>query len=101
MARMNYAGYSGIVIDVCRAHGIWLDHDEMRQIIEFIRSGGLQRAHEIEMEKLEDARRRAGGEPPEHDRRETAYRGPLHQTTTSDERVNLLCGIAWLVSLFL
>jgi len=34
MNRMNYASRSGIIISVCRAHGIWLDRDEMRQIIE-------------------------------------------------------------------
>jgi Zn-finger nucleic acid-binding protein len=57
MNRMNYAGRSGIVICVCRPHGIWLDRDEMRQIIEFIRAGGVDRARSIEKEKLSQERR--------------------------------------------
>ena len=31
---------SGVVIDHCRQHGVWLDHEELERIIEFIRSGG-------------------------------------------------------------
>ncbi len=53
MNRVNYARRSGVIIDICRAHGIWLDRDEMRQVIAFIRSGGLGRARKLEMEKLE------------------------------------------------
>jgi len=52
MNRMQYAGRSGIIIQMCRPHGVWLDRDEIRQIVQFIRAGGLQRAREIEIEKL-------------------------------------------------
>src|SRR5208282_3235240 len=56
MNRMNYAERSGIVMNVCRPHGIWLDRDEIRQIIEFIRAGGLDRARRIETQELQEAR---------------------------------------------
>jgi Zn-finger nucleic acid-binding protein len=39
MGPMNYAGGSGIIVHVCRGHGVWLDRDEMHRIIEFVRSG--------------------------------------------------------------
>ncbi len=52
MNRMNYAGRSGIIVGICRGHGIWLDRDEMRHIIEFIRAGGLERARQNEVEEL-------------------------------------------------
>jgi Zn-finger nucleic acid-binding protein len=58
MNRMNYAGRSGIVINICRPHGIWLDRDEMRLIIEFIRAGGLDKARKLETDELETARKR-------------------------------------------
>jgi len=61
MNRMNYAGRSGIVINVCTPHGIWLDRDEIRQIIEYIRSGGLDHARKAEIEELRDAHRATGG----------------------------------------
>lgn len=47
----KFAMKSGIVIDVCRGHGVWLDAGEMRRIAEFIRSGGLGRAREAEVEQ--------------------------------------------------
>lgn len=31
---------SGVVIDICGMHGVWLDHQEMESIVEFIRSAG-------------------------------------------------------------
>jgi Zn-finger nucleic acid-binding protein len=43
MQRHDYAGASGVHVDVCREHGIWFDRDELRRIVEFIRSGGLNR----------------------------------------------------------
>ena len=57
MNRMNYANRSGIVINVCRTHGVWLDRNEIRQIVEFITAGGLHRARRAETEELQEARR--------------------------------------------
>jgi Zn-finger nucleic acid-binding protein len=56
MRRTKYASRLGVIIDVCRPHGVWLDRDELRRIIEFIRSGGLERQRQIEMEELERQR---------------------------------------------
>jgi Zn-finger nucleic acid-binding protein len=58
MSRQNFARRSGIMINICRAHGVWLDGDELRQVIEFIRAGGLDRARLLEKEQLEAARRK-------------------------------------------
>jgi Zn-finger nucleic acid-binding protein len=58
MNRFNFGQRSGIIIDICKPHGIWFDRDELRQIVEYIRGGGLERARKIEMEKLADERRR-------------------------------------------
>jgi hypothetical protein len=49
---LNYAGRSGVVIEICRPHGIWLDRDQMRQIVQFIRAGGMDRTRAIEKEEL-------------------------------------------------
>lgn len=56
MSRLNYARYSGVVMDVCRPHGVWLDRDELRRIIEFIRAGGLDRARQAEKEEIKRER---------------------------------------------
>lgn len=44
MNRKNYAGRSGVIMDECAEHGIWLDPGELRQIMEWIKAGGLKRA---------------------------------------------------------
>jgi Zn-finger nucleic acid-binding protein len=56
MNRINFARCSGVVIDVCKGHGTWFDRDELREIVEFIRGGGLEvsrqkERHEIEFER--------------------------------------------------
>jgi Zn-finger nucleic acid-binding protein len=51
MNRSNYGGGSGIVINVCKLDGIWLDRDEMREIIDFIRSGGMRKLEQANAEK--------------------------------------------------
>lgn len=58
MVRSNFQRISGVVVDVCRAHGTWFDRDELRSIVEFIRGGGLERARKKEMLTLEEERRR-------------------------------------------
>jgi hypothetical protein len=46
MSRVNFAGNSGIILDVCRAHGVWLDHEELDQVRQFIQRGGAGRARQ-------------------------------------------------------
>lgn len=57
MGRINYAHRSGVIIDVCRRHGLWLERSEMSRIVDFIGSGGLERARQLEKEALNAARR--------------------------------------------
>jgi Zn-finger nucleic acid-binding protein len=59
MNRVNFARFSNVIVDVCREHGTWFDRDELRSIVEFIRSGGLDKARAQEMDDLNEARRRA------------------------------------------
>lgn len=70
MGRVNYARGSGVLINVCRSHGVWLDGDQLRQIMEFIASGGLDRARRNEMEHLESRRRALEFERRLYDARE-------------------------------
>jgi len=44
MNRKNFGGRSGVIIDVCAEHGIWLDPGELKQIMEWVKAGGLKRA---------------------------------------------------------
>jgi len=57
MNRVNFAHCSQVIVDVCKAHGTWFDKDELRRIVEFIRSGGLEAARTEEIKELEERRR--------------------------------------------
>lgn len=63
MNRVNYARRSGVVLDVCKAHGLWFDRDELRRLLAFIAGGGLDRARARELEDLKEARRAQAPQP--------------------------------------
>jgi len=65
MNRVNYARRSGVVLDVCKAHGLWFDRDELRRLLAFIAGGGLERARERDLEDLKEAKR-AVVQVPDH-----------------------------------
>lgn len=58
MHRMNFAHCSGVIVDVCRAHGTWFDANELHRIVQFIRDGGLDRSRAKEKAELVEAQRR-------------------------------------------
>ncbi|HMQ04031.1 MAG TPA: zf-TFIIB domain-containing protein [Pyrinomonadaceae bacterium] len=58
MNRSNFARSSGVIIDLCKQHGVWFDADELPKIIEFINKGGLSRQREKEKISIEDERRK-------------------------------------------
>jgi Zn-finger nucleic acid-binding protein len=58
MNRSNFARSSGVIIDMCKQHGVWFDAGELPKIIDFIDKGGLSRAREKEKIALEDERAR-------------------------------------------
>lgn len=58
MNQKNFAGCSGILIDSCKSHGVWLDRQELQKIINFIKDGGLQKAREMELGRLKAEQKR-------------------------------------------
>ncbi len=65
MNRNNFAKASGVIVDICKNHGVWFDSDELPAIVEFIQKGGMEIARqrerneiEQEREKLRDEQRR-------------------------------------------
>lgn len=57
MNRVNFAHCSGVVIDICKGHGAWFDRAELSQIVDFIRTGGLEAARLREKQQLSEERR--------------------------------------------
>jgi Zn-finger nucleic acid-binding protein len=75
MHRRNFGGSSGLIVDVCKDHGVWLDHGELERAIAFARSGGLLRARAREFERLRAEAERAAV-PPALPAAESALSGP-------------------------
>src|ERR1019366_9286012 len=42
MNRVNFGKRSGVIVDVCKEHGVWFDRGEITQAIEFVAKGGLE-----------------------------------------------------------
>ncbi|BDU72591.1 TFIIB-type zinc ribbon-containing protein [Mesoterricola silvestris] len=59
MNRVNYARTSGVILDVCKDHGLWFDPDELRRVLAFIEAGGLDKNREREIRELDEKRRNA------------------------------------------
>ena len=71
MHRRNYGRRSGVIIDICRDHGIWFDADELPRILAWIRSG---KQAEVEKQRAEQAARE---ERIQRRIAEASDRGPL------------------------
>ena len=57
MNRLNFGGSSGVIVDVCKAHGTWFDPGELQHVVEFIRSGGMEESRRREQERQEERER--------------------------------------------
>lgn len=61
MNRRNFGERSGVIVDVCRPHGIWFDPGELPRVMDFVARGGLEetarRELERERERLREERR--------------------------------------------
>jgi Zn-finger nucleic acid-binding protein len=53
MLRKNFAGASGVVVDVCPVHGLWLDRGELATMIEFAATGAWRQAERDTAERTE------------------------------------------------
>lgn len=56
MNRVNFGTRSGVIIDRCKAHGVWLDGGELRHLFEWMKMGGKlldqERQEEVRKEEL-------------------------------------------------
>ncbi len=54
MNRKNFAKISGVMIDRCGKHGVWLDGGELERIRHFIADGGMDRSRDREIVRNRD-----------------------------------------------
>ena len=92
MNRRLFATGSGIVVDVCRQHGMFFDGGELPAIVQFVMEGGLERAAK------KDAERKQRDEEREREKREQQYWDVQWQSEPSHRKGNAL--IDFLLDLF-
>lgn len=53
MSHLNFGGRSGVILDRCGTHGVWLEGSELRRLTEWWRAGGklIHQQHEAERAK--------------------------------------------------
>lgn len=95
MNRMNFAHCSGVIVDVCRGHGTWFDRDELREIIEFVRGGGLELSRQKEKRTIEFERQQL-----EHDKL-VVERVTFSNSYSDDERAGGLSAAGGLLRFLL
>jgi Zn-finger nucleic acid-binding protein len=59
MNRVNFGKRSGVIVEVCKPHGVWFEKGELTRAIEFVADGGLvetkRRDEELAREKQREA----------------------------------------------
>jgi Zn-finger nucleic acid-binding protein len=61
MRRVNFGAKSGVVVDRCRNHGIWLDGGELKRLLEWKKAGGQLLHEQLNQKKQKQAKRAQTG----------------------------------------
>ncbi len=96
MQRRQYAHGSGVIIDICRHHGVWFDANELPQIVRWIRKGG-NRGQLKAMEKTSDSRAARGESsrmPARMSRGAWSHDAGAHDAGADDAVLDVMAGAA-------
>jgi len=70
MHRVNFGAKSGVIVDRCKDHGVWLDGGELRHLFEWMKLGGKL----LDLERQEQQKREEQKNEQERREKLTAYR---------------------------
>jgi Zn-finger nucleic acid-binding protein len=59
MNRINFGTKSGVIVDRCRDHGVWLDGGELRHLFEWMKAGGKLLSRERKEQLKHESEREA------------------------------------------
>ena len=88
MNRVNYGSLSGVVVDSCREHGLWLDAGELHRLLRWAKSGGLSRTEIVKAER--ERNRVIAAKDAELDRKAEEARDKSGFVTAVDSLLGLL-----------
>ena len=90
MARRLFAPRAGVIVDVCKHHGTWLDPSELGQLITFVQRGGLDDSGPTTNFNTSALRRAASTPPSPEVRRANTTRSSLSDANVFEEVVDTL-----------
>jgi Zn-finger nucleic acid-binding protein len=99
MNRVNFGAKSGVIVDLCKEHGVWLDGGELRHLFEWVKAGGKL----LDQEKQEQLKKAEAEQQQERRYRSTDSRGysfDAHDGTLRNEDPDLFEMVLNAISFF-
>jgi Zn-finger nucleic acid-binding protein len=94
MNRKNFGRSSGVIVDVCRLHGVWFDRGELPRVLAFVEAGGLDALKRREAEELAQSQRadrlRQFERSVENVQMASRYEAKIHGREMSEASLTLL-----------
>lgn len=91
MQRQNYLRRSGVIMDVCNEHGLWLDAGELKQIQEWIALGGK---HNTLKDELDEKHRHSRAQEQKRRRKNRAQHYEGYETSSSiEDALGMITGL--------
>lgn len=87
MNRVNFGIKSGVIVDRCKEHGVWLDGGELRHLFEWMKAGGKL----LQQERDEEQRRNEMREQ-EKEKRKLQLEHSSQGTYSNDSSFNIFGG---------
>ncbi|MHB1847362.1 MAG: hypothetical protein ACYCWW_21265, partial [Deltaproteobacteria bacterium] len=53
--RNNFGERSGVIIEICKGHGLWFDRDQLGRAVRFVLAGGLEETKRRQLAELDRA----------------------------------------------
>ncbi|PHR56676.1 MAG: hypothetical protein COA44_07440 [Arcobacter sp.] len=101
MQRKNYLNRSGVIMDVCVEHGLWLDAGELKQIQEWTALGGKQNAKKDSLnEKHVHKRAQTKHRRNAHKRKKHYDSSPMETSDALADVMDMVSGVFSLGSRF-
>lgn len=88
MVRWNFGRSSGVLVDVCRQHGIWFDCQELAHVLRWIRSGNLHAA-QGDLVRLRKSTLKTRRAPAPHDAVEPGMHSMHWNKTEMDDPIDI------------
>lgn len=95
MNRQNFGRCSGVIVDVCKKHGVWFDPDELTAVLEFVASGGLAKTRDREAIEAQSELSRLRHDAVSAQIQARRMSGAEAQWSSSGAFVTALAGFDW------